>query len=600
MHVVATAGHVDHGKSTLVRALTGMEPDRLEEERRRGLSIQLGYVWTRLSEGSEGSGGPGGPDGPALPDGGEVAFVDVPGHERFVATMLAGVGPVPAVLFVVAADDPWMPQAAEHLAALDALGLRHGVLAVTRSDLADPAPAMDRARHELDRTSLAGCPAVAVSGRTGAGLDDLREALVSMLATLPVPDPAADVRLWVDRRFHVRGTGTVVTGTLPAGTVRTGDTLQVVGQAGAATVRVRGVECLGAPRPVARGVARVALDLGGKAPEEADRGSVLCTPGAFELTTVVDVRLTRVGAVPERPLMHVGAASVGVRARPLAEDLVRLTLDRALPLRVGDRALLRDPGSRDLWGVTVLDPAPPPLLRRGAAAARAKELTAADGTLAGELGRRGLARRSSLVRLGFSGDPPPGAVTAGDWLLSAGRARELGEQLARLAAQGPDGVSLPAAARALDVPRELLGPMVRPPLRTENGRVVTGTGSGLPKRLPERLLDAAATIREDLAEAPFAAPDGNRLRELGLDRRDLAVLAAAGQLLRLDETTVLLPGTDDRAVAVLAGLPQPFTVSDARAALSSTRRVVLPLLAHLDRTGRTQRLTDDRRAVRQA
>ena len=152
MHVIATAGHVDHGKSTLVKALTGSDPDRLEEERRRGLSIQLGYCWT------------------SLPGAGEVAFVDVPGHERFVSTMLAGIGPVPAVLLVVAADDPWMPQAAEHLAALDALGVRHGVVAVTRADLTDPAPAAERAAYEVGRTSLRGAPVVAVSGRTGEGL----------------------------------------------------------------------------------------------------------------------------------------------------------------------------------------------------------------------------------------------------------------------------------------------------------------------------------------------------------------------------------------------------------------------------------------------
>src|SRR3954468_22260246 len=163
MAVLATAGHVDHGKSTLVRALTGQDPDRLEEERRRGLSVQLGYRWTDL------------------PGAGEVAFVDVPGHERFVPTMLSGVGPVPAVLFVVAADDPWMPQAAEHLAALDALGGEHGGLVVTRCDLADPGPALQRARQEVDATTLRGIPHVLVSGRTGVGLDRLRTALVGLV-----------------------------------------------------------------------------------------------------------------------------------------------------------------------------------------------------------------------------------------------------------------------------------------------------------------------------------------------------------------------------------------------------------------------------------
>src|SRR5690348_13388811 len=182
-----------------------MDPDRLKEEHQRGLSIALGYCWT------------------SLPEVGEVAFVDVPGHERFIATTLAGLGPVPGVLFVVAADDPWMPQAAEHLAALDALGVDRGVLAVTRADLADPEPALAAARAAMAGTALDGVPAVAVSGRTGSGMDELRSLLAAMVRALPQPDPASDVRLWVDRCFHVKGAGTVVTGTLPAGTVTAGD-----------------------------------------------------------------------------------------------------------------------------------------------------------------------------------------------------------------------------------------------------------------------------------------------------------------------------------------------------------------------------------------
>src|SRR5262249_29642218 len=149
---------------------------------------------------------------------------DVPGHERFLSTTLAGLGPVRVAMLVVAADDPWMPQAAEHLAALDAFAVRHGVVVVTRSDLADPAPALALARAAVDRTSLAGAPAVVVSGRTGAGLDDLRRALVDVLCTMR-PDPTADVRLWIDRVFPVAGAGTVVTGTLPTGRVAVGDHL---------------------------------------------------------------------------------------------------------------------------------------------------------------------------------------------------------------------------------------------------------------------------------------------------------------------------------------------------------------------------------------
>ncbi|MFC7729762.1 GTP-binding protein [Actinomadura keratinilytica] len=175
MHVVATAGHVDHGKSTLVRALTGMEPDRWEEERRRGLTLDLGFAWTRL------------------PGGADLAFVDVPGHERLVGNMLAGVGPVPAVMFVVAADQGWQRQSEEHLAVLDALDVRHGLLAVTRRDLTDAATAAavrDDARKRIAATSLGEVPAVTVSGATGEGLDELRAALADLTGALPSPTPA--------------------------------------------------------------------------------------------------------------------------------------------------------------------------------------------------------------------------------------------------------------------------------------------------------------------------------------------------------------------------------------------------------------------------
>src|SRR5690349_6898877 len=218
MYVVATAGHVDHGKSTLVRALTGMEPDRWAEERRRGLTIDLGFAWTELAPGLT------------------VAFVDVPGHERFVPNMLAGVGPVPAALFVVAADEGWKPQSAEHLAALHALGVRHGLLVITRADLAEPGAALRQARAELAATSMAGAEAVTVSAVTGEGLDDLRAALDRLVDGLPPADPGAPVRLWIDRAFTIKGAGTVVTGTLGAGRLRPGDELALGGD----TVRVRG------------------------------------------------------------------------------------------------------------------------------------------------------------------------------------------------------------------------------------------------------------------------------------------------------------------------------------------------------------------------
>lgn len=199
MQVIATAGHVDHGKSTLVRALTGVEPDRWAEERRRGMTIDLGFAWR------------------TLPSGRQVAFVDVPGHHRFVTNMLVGVGSAPAVMLVVAADEGWRAQSSEHLAVLDALKVRTGLLVVTRCDLADPSTALDQARTELRGTSLAGADAVTVSGRTGEGLEQLVSALDRVAASLPTPAADAPVRLWIDRVFTISGAGTVATGTLTAG-----------------------------------------------------------------------------------------------------------------------------------------------------------------------------------------------------------------------------------------------------------------------------------------------------------------------------------------------------------------------------------------------
>jgi selenocysteine-specific elongation factor len=321
MDVVATAGHVDHGKSTLVRALTGMEPDRWEEERRRGLTIDLGFAWTRL------------------PSGRRVAIVDVPGHERFIGNMLAGVGSVPAALVVVAADDGWSAQTTEHVAVLDALGVRHALLVVTKADLADPAPVLADAADRLARTSMGRVVGVAVSGVTGDGMAQLREALERLLAGLPAPDAAAPVRLWVDRAFTIRGAGTVVTGTLMAGTVAVGDRLALARR----EVTVRGLQTLGQPVDRATATARVALNLRGIAVEELSRGDALLTPGAFRFTGDVDVTLA--GApedrLPAELVVHVGSAAVAARVRPLGGAAVRLRLAGALPLRVGDRMLLR-------------------------------------------------------------------------------------------------------------------------------------------------------------------------------------------------------------------------------------------------------------------
>ncbi|MDX6307234.1 MAG: selenocysteine-specific elongation factor [Nocardioidaceae bacterium] len=581
MHVIATAGHVDHGKSTLVRALTGQDPDRLDEEHRRGLSIELGYCWM------------------SLPDVGDVAFVDVPGHERFVSTMLAGVGPVPAVLFVVAADDPWMPQAAEHLAALDALGVRHGVVAVTRSDLTDPAPAMARAGQHLAETSLRGAPLVAVSARDGTGLNELRRTIAALVRRLPTPSSDAAVRFWVDRSFRISGAGTVVTGTLAAGHIEVGDELALDG----VLVRVRGIEMLSRPADIAHGVARVALRLGGGAPEDLRRGSVLVTPGRWHHTDVVDVRVDGPEPLPERPLLHIGAASRGVRCRLLGESLHRLRLSNALPLRVGDRLILRDPGSRRLLGATVLDPDPPALDRRGAAGRRTSALAATTGVpdLADELRRRRVARASSLRRYGVDIDETAEevAVAARGWLLDRREVPRLRQAIQRLVDDRirshplDPGLPLAAAARRLGLPTpDLVAPILPPPLEVVEGRVVDPRAT-----LPGPLLQALEQLEAELAEQPFAAPDVTRLATLGLDSRAIAAAGRAGRLLRLADTVVLLPGADRAAARLLHELPQPFTTSQARVRLGTSRRVVLPLLQLLDERRLTRRLVDDRREV---
>jgi selenocysteine-specific elongation factor len=594
MQVIATAGHVDHGKSTLVRALTGMEPDRWEAERRRGLSIDLGFAWL------------------TLPSGERLAFVDVPGHERFVPNMLAGVGPVPAVMFVVAADEGWMPQSAEHLAAIDALAISRGLLVVTRADLADPAPALRDAAERIRGTSLGRVDALAVSGVTGQGLPELRAALDRLVAGLPASDPRAPVRLWVDRAFSIRGSGTVVTGTLPAGTIGAGD--ELLAAPSLRPARVRGIQTLKERADRVSGVARVALNLRGAAPAALARGTALVTPGAWTLTAAVDVRLAGPVAAARAPrelVLHIGTARTTARVRALGGPAARLALDRPLPLHVGDRVLLRVPGAaprapagdgRPSWpaltGATVLDVAPPPLRGRGAAAAAARELASwpAVPGAAELLRRHGLARRSELRAMGVTAGPPP---VAGEWVAdpeywSALRGR-LAALVAAHAAEHPlaPGMPVDAARAALGLAdRRLVEALAAGQLGVAGGVLRAGA------ELPEGLLAAVRELRKDLAAAPFLAPEAGRLTELGLSPRELAAAGRAGLLLRVSEAIVLAPGADEQAAVILAGLAAPFTTAQARQALGTTRRVAIPLLEYLDRAGVTERLADDTRRLR--
>lgn len=591
MHVVATAGHVDHGKSTLVRALTGIEPDRWAEEQRRGLTIDLGFAWT------------------ALPSGRELAFVDVPGHERFLGNMLAGLGPVPVVCFVIAADEGWSAQSDDHRDAVAALGIEYGLIVITKTDRAPDAVAAvtARARRELAGTGLAGAPVVAVSAVTGDGLGELRAALDTVLADVPLPDPDARVRIWIDRAFTVVGAGTVVTGTVAAGTVRVGDELELLGVRGTRRVTVRGLQRHSAFADAVGPVSRVALNLRGAAVDEIHRGDALLTPGRWRATGVVDVRVAPSdpdAAVPVWLTVHAGTAAVPARVRPFDGDHVRLTLSRELPLVLGDPLVLRDPGEkRIVGGARVLDADPPPLRRRGDGARRADALAGrgSAGDLLAEVARRGAVRRDRLDDLGFGADVPDGVRVVGPWwvheaALDAWQARLRG-LVADLHERDPlaAGLSLGAAREGLDLPDPALLPAVvdGAGLEAEGGRLaLPGHRTDLGPAEP-----AVAEVERRLAEAPFAAPEADDLAALRLGARELAAAERAGRLLRLAEGVVLAPRAPALAMRELARLPQPFTVSQARQALGTSRRVAVPLLELLDARGWTRRLDAGRREV---
>jgi selenocysteine-specific elongation factor len=334
MTTLGTAGHIDHGKTALIKALTGVDTDRLPEERERGISIALGYAPLEL------------------PSGRRLSVVDVPGHERFVRTMVAGATGIDLYLMTVAADDGVMPQTREHAAVLEALGVEVGVVAVTKADAADPARALAEAAELLP-----GAEAVAVSARTGAGLDELRAALDRAAArTADRAGAGGALRLHVDRVFTIRGAGTVVTGTLWSGDVGRGDavTIQPAGRA----ARVRGVEVHDQPVERAQAGQRVAINLTGVDRDEVARGDVIVSGGEIAPTYRVDAALE----LRERPALvavHHGTRESPARLAELGGRYFQLRLERPIvPVR-GDRLVIRSLAPPDtLGGGIVLDPAP--------------------------------------------------------------------------------------------------------------------------------------------------------------------------------------------------------------------------------------------------
>ncbi|MBT2568069.1 selenocysteine-specific translation elongation factor [Arthrobacter sp. ISL-85] len=596
MHVVATAGHVDSGKSTLVRALTGMEPDRWEEERRRGLTIDLGYAWTRL------------------PSGQDVAFVDVPGHERFLGNMLAGIGPAPVVCFVVAADEGWQAQSSDHRDAVAALGIDHGVVVLSRADRASGqrvAEVLSRTRTELAGTGLHDAPAVAVSAIDGTGLAELRAALDDVLARVPAPVTSGRVRLWVDRSFTITGSGTVVTGTLAAGTLAQGERLELLGHLDSRSVVVRGLQSRDTSYASVGPVSRVALNLRDVAATEIRRGDALVTPDAWPTTAVVGIHRTTGVAyteVPEQLMVHVGTASVPARLRPFGADHARLVLDRHLPLVLGDRLVLRDPGSRSvLGGARILDADPPALRRRGDGAHWAERLAGMDpgGDVLGEVAARRAVQVEHLRRLGLlsghDAESPSGVLVIDDWWVHApvfeAWQRQLLSAVQALQERDPlaPGLSMGAARNLLKLPDEkLLSHVIRgAALEQDNGHIrLPGSQGNLGPIEP-----AISALEGRLTADAFHAPEADELAALGLGARELAAAERTGRLLRLRDGVVLLPSAPALAMRTLARLDQPFTTSQARQALGTTRRIAVPLLEHLDSRGWTERLDAGHRKV---
>ena len=622
MRVLCTAGHVDHGKSTLVAALTGTDPDRLAEEKRRGLTIDLGFAWTSM-------------------DGiGDVAFVDLPGHERFVPNMLAGAGPLSTALFVVAADEGWMPQSAEHLEILRLLGVSHGVVALTKADRVDVETleiAAELIADELSGTGLASVPVVPVSATTHVGLDDLRQALVTMLDAAPVAEDRRRPRLWVDRSFSIPGAGTVVTGTLIDGRVSVGDHLQVWPRDRA--VRVRGIQSLETTVEEAGPGSRVALNIVGVDVDEVPRGSMLGKADQWATTTTVDAwcepsggqTLGRRGAWT----VHVGTAAVPAELYPTAaEDMltpgpVRIELAQPLALAAGDDVVIRESGrSTTMGGGRVLDTRPDarprgadnrtvavdalrtmslattPAQRLSALVAHHDELPVSSALAAAGANDEDLTAAINTVDLVHVGR----ASGVGDGLLMA---TERWEVLSKLVVQSVLGTHQrrPALA-AVDtaVPRQLLATTGAAAEVVE--QVIAATlGDGRLEQIPggvrvpghePRLTMAQQSTRtavlDALSAAGLEAPPLPELIDDSQDDRDLIdALLRDGQLIRLTADRVITAGARDAAVARLRDLHDAvgaFSASDAREALGTTRKYLLPLLEHLDKAKVTRREGD--------
>ena len=608
LRVIATAGHVDHGKSSLIVRLTGIDPDRLAEEKRRGLTIDLGYAWC------------------TLPSGREIGFVDVPGHERFIGNMLAGVGPVRLVLFVVAADEGWKPQSEEHLQILDVLGVRGGVIAVTKRDLVDDemlALAIEEIRERVADTGLADAPILPVSSETGEGIDALATALDAMLDGVGPPDEAR-ARLHIDRVFTIKGAGTVVTGTLSGDCLGVGDEVELY-PAGA-RARIRSLQTHKKSEDRACPVSRVAANLVGVERDRLGRGDVLASPAAWRPTRVFEARLHAVGgrsrAVTARGAfkLYVGAAEVDARVRfygttklePGAEAFVRITATTPLVLDVGDRFVVREAGRREtVAGGTVLDVAPParagpdPVVRLSARATASRD--ALPELLVEE---RGAIRAEDVFAL--TGSTMDGGVAVAEWrvadaLRTAVQTSVTGS-LAAYHAEHPleVGAALTlarsAVTGALRAARAPTDPALADALLTD----LTDRGVVARDTTTVRLMSHQVVLQERSADVErlLLAIGGEReatpptVRELvaaGIGRDVIDAAAREGVVVRVSSDLVMTTDLVARAEAtVRASGAAGITVSALRESLGTSRKYAVPIMEWFDQRGVTRRDGDVR------
>lgn len=556
MRVVATAGHVDHGKSSLVQALTGTNPDRFEEERRRGLTIDLGFAHTTLANG-EG-----------------VSFIDVPGHVRFLRNMLAGVGGVDACMFVVAATEGWKPQSEEHLRILELVGLRHGIVALTKSDLVDDEwrelQEMD-VRDHLAGTFLADAPIVAVSANTGVGMDDLRGALATLVATTPAALDRARPRLWIDRVFAAKGSGTVVTGTLTGGAITADDLLHAGGHA----VRVRSVQSHGERHDSIGPGNRVALNLVGVDHSELRRGDAIVKPAHWRPTARFDASLTVLASLDHvvsrrgAYAAYIGSGEFPVKLRVLGSQslapgsagLVRLHLGTELPLLPGDRFVLRESGRDEtVGGGEVLDVAP----------VRPASKAQPDRSVDRVIDERGWVTADDLEAMTGERREP----TVGAWVVSpvafAATQTSVRARIAAADELGFDVASLDERERAT--------------IATLEG-VAVEAGRARPVAAKDPLADHP--FLATLLAGGTAPPDS-----VGIDKTQLRELVRRKLVVERDGL-YFHPSAIDAAARAAAELlrdnPEGFTMSQFREALGNTRKHAVPLATELDGRGITRR-----------